>query len=630
MDDSLATFAKLRSTTAPRLLAEHARYKGKTIAFRAKYRGVYRERTWRDYALLVAACALGLRSLGLRRGERVAIMGNAGEEWMICDLAAQSLGCITYGIYPTASVSELNYLIQDGGAAIFIAENQEYVDKILPLVDRLPHLRSIVVIDHSALFSYTHPKLCAYSDVTARGMFAEEERLCALEDMAREVGCADPAFIIYTSGTTGNPKGALVAHGKHLAAAFTIVDHYPILARSEHRTVAFLPLCHVFGRDIAITLPLISHLVPHFGEDIDDLPQTLFEVAPSVLFTVPRYLQKFASQVLIAVNNTTRVKRAAYDVAMLLGRACARRRWAGRNAAFTAVMGFLARALALRGILSKLGLDRIELMISGGAPLPPETAALWQIWGVNLVQAYGQTETAGAFISAQAQAFAKPGNVGTVVRGWRAKLGQGGEILVNGPDLFEGYWRNEEATREILDTDGWMHTGDVGEWENGNLRLVDRARDFLVTAGGKTLSPSVIENLLRASPYIAEAIVLGHGRKYLTALIEIDADAVSDWARSNGVSYTGFASLADNAQVRQLLDEEVARANAELARVEQIKSFRILPKELDPEQEGEAVTPTRKIKRKLIHEQFKPLVDDMYGESEERMVAASTGNALRG
>jgi long-chain acyl-CoA synthetase len=629
MTDTPDIFRTLRAKTAPGVLAEHARTKPDTVAFRSKHLGLYRERTWRDYATLVGRCALGLRTLGLKRGERVAIMGDACEEWMICDLAAQALGAITYGIYPTASVSELDYLMRDGGAEIFIAEDQEYVDKILQIADRLPHLRWIVVIDDSAMFAYDHPKLKALSEVTEGVAARDEDARAALEVMTKTLDPRDPAFIVYTSGTTGHPKGALISHGKHLAGTYTIVDHFPTLAQKPHRTVVFLPLCHIFGRDVAITLPLISRLVPHFGEDVDDLPQTLFEVAPTALFTVPRYMQKFASQVLVGLGNTSWIKRRVYDAAMRIGRDCARRRWSGRDGWSTRLLDAIARAIAFRRILGKLGLDRVELIISGGASLPPETAALWQIWGVNLVEAYGQTETGGAFISAQPGPFAKPGDVGTVVRGWEVTLSDSGEILVRGPDQFEGYWNQPDATREIVDADSWLHTGDVGEWSDGRLRIVDRARDFIVTSGGKTISPSLIENLLRASPYIVEAVVFGHGRKYLTAAIEIDFDTVADWARSRDVAYTGFTSLALHAEVAHLIETEVAKVNRELARVEQVKAFRVLPKELDPEQEGEPVTPTRKIKRKLMYDRFRDLVDGMYDDAEERLLAAEAGEALR-
>jgi long-chain acyl-CoA synthetase len=264
----------------------------------------------------------------------------------------------------------------------------------------------------------------------------------------------------------------------------------------------------------------------------------------------------------------------------------------------------------------------------GGAALPAETAALWQIFGVNLVEAYGQTETAGAFISAQPGPFAKPGDVGTVVRGSEVKLADNGEILVRCPDHFDGYWNQPAATREIVDAEAWLHTGDVGEWTDGKLRLVDRARDFIVTSGGKTISPSLIENLLRASPYVVEAVVFGHGRKYLTAVVEIDFDTVADWARSRDVAYAGFTSLAQHAAVARLIEGEIDKVNRELARVEQIKSFRILPKELDPEQEGEPVTPTRKVKRKLMYDRFQALVDGMYDDSEERRLAAEVGEAM--
>ncbi len=625
MSNSPETFAVLRRKTAPGLLAEHARRKGDAVAFRAKHLGLSRERTFRDYAALVGRCALGLRALGLEKGERVAIMGDACEAWMICDLAAQALGAITYGIYPTASVSELDFVMRDGGATIFIAEDQEYVDKILAVADRLPNLRSIVVIDDSAMFAYAHPKLKALSEVTVDAAATDEDARAALDALAKALDPRDPAFIVYTSGTTGNPKGALIAHGKHLAATWTIVDHFPTLAEKPHRTVVFLPLCHVFGRDVAITLPLISSVVPHFGEDVDDLPQTLFEVAPTALFTVPRYMQKFASQVLVGLGNTSWIKRRIYDLAMRIGRDCARRRWEERDGWAMRALNAAARALVFRPILGKLGLDHVELIISGGASLPPETAALWQIFGVNLVEAYGQTETAGAFISAQAGPFARPGDVGTVVRGSEVRLADDGEILVRCPDHFDGYWNQPDATREIVDADGWLHTGDVGAWADGRLRLVDRARDFIVTSGGKTISPSLIENLLRASPYVVEAVVFGHGRKYLTAVIEIDFDTVADWARSRDVAYTGFTSLAQHPAVARLIESEIAKVNRELARVEQIKACRILPRELDPEQEGEPVTPTRKVKRKLMEERFRELVQAMYDDAEERMIAEEAG-----
>ncbi len=381
--------------------------------------------------------------------------------------------------------------------------------------------------------------------------------------------------------------------------------------------------------DVAITLPLLSQVVPYFGEETDDLAQTLSEVAPTILFTVPRYMQKFASQVLVGLSTTSPLKRVVYQAAMKIGRSCARRRWSGSYGTATRLINAFIGLIVFRPILNKFGLGQIELVISGTAPLPQEIAALWQIWGVNLVEAYGQTETGGAFISGQTEPFAKPGNVGTVMSGWKVKLDESGEILVFGPDYFEGYWNRPEATREIIDAQNWMHTGDVGEWQNGNLRLIDRARDFLVTSGGKTISPSTIESVLRASPYIAEAIVFGHGRKYLTALIEIDFDSVANWARRQNIHYIGFTSLALNETVHGLLKSEVDRLNGEFARVEQIKDFRILPKELDPEQDGEPITPTRKVKRALMYERFKSLVEAMYDDREERLLAEEVGGALR-
>ena len=616
---------RLRRTTAPHLLCERARRLPDSVAFRSKHFGIYRERRWRDYAGLVAHAARALQSLGIGRGERVAIMGDVCEEWMICDLAAQSLGAIVYGIYPTAAMAEVEYQMRDGGACVFIAEDQEYVDKILPIADRLLNLRAIVVLDDAAMFGYAHPKLQRFGELLGRVSAVDIDWL---EAQVSAISPEDAAFIVYTSGTSGHPKGALVSHGKHLAATYSIVTQYPTLSERSHRTVIYLPMCHVLGRDVAITLPLISQLVPHFGEDPEDFATTLFEVAPTVLFTVPRYLQKFASHVLVGILNSSGIKRFAYDFAMRFAREHARRRWDGRASATQEAFYQVLRVAVFRPILNKLGFDQLQLVVSGGASLPAETTALWHMYGINVVEIYGQTEEAGGIISGQRGPFPRPGSVGTPVEGVELRLADDGEVLIRSTDLFECYWRNDEATRDAKGADGWLRTGDVGEWRDGALRLVDRARDFLVTAGGKTISPSFIENALRASPYIAEAVVFGHGRKYLTAIIEIDFDTVADWARAHDVAYTGFTSLTVHPQIQGLIKAEIDKTNAGLARVEQIKTFRILPKALDPEEEGEPVTPTRKVKRKLMYERFKPLVEGMYDDSEERLIAAGIKGAL--
>lgn len=611
-------YKKLRATTVPGLLCERARNTPEDIAYQAKRLGIYQPRSWQDLAGSVAQAAQAFQALGLVPGDRVAIMGDPCEEWAFADLAAQALGCVTYGIYPTASLDEVTYQMKDGGAVLFVAEDQEYVDKILEVADQLEMLRHILVIDATALFAYEDTRLLTFADTVA----SHARDLTWLEQRCKTLDPAAPAFIVYTSGTTGAPKGALISHGKHLAATMNIVAHYPILMESGQRTAVFLPLCHVLGRDIAITLPLLSSLVPYYGEDIEDIGTTIFEVAPTILFTVPRYLQKWASQILIGIANTSGVKRGVYEFAMRRARQIAEGRWIGQrgSAEFSALW-----ISVFRPILNRLGFDQLQLVISGGAPLPTETAKLWQIYGLNVVEMYGQTETAGGIISGQKGPYPAPGDVGTAPTGWDIRLGDDGEIQVYSPDLFDGYWNNEVATAESFTADGWLKTGDIGEWKDGGLRLVDRARDFIVTAGGKTISPAYVENALRASPYLSEVVVFGQGRKYLTALIEIDYEMVADWARGQGISYSGFTNLAENPRTQGLIRAEMDRCNQALARVEQVKDFRILYKELDPEEEGEPVTPTRKVKRNLMYEKFGALVEEMYDNAEERLVAAAVG-----
>ena len=518
----------LRRKTVPGVLAERARQAPDQIAYRAKKLGLYRERTWREYAALVGRVADGLAKLGLARGERLAIIGDACEEWVLADLGAQALGAVTYGIYPTASAAETEYQLRDGGACIVVVENQEYVDKVLPILDRLPLVRHIVVIDTRAMFAYHHDKLTAFATVLESSAADGEAALARLEARAAQLSPDGPAFIIYTSGTTGHPKGALCSHGRHLAGTYNIVEHYPVL-REQQRTVVYLPLSHGLGRDIAISLPLISALVPHFGEDVEELGTTLFEVAPTFLFTVPRYLQKFASRIALAMMDSSPLKRGAYDMAMVIGRRYARARWDQAKRPASALLYAASRALVFRPLLSQLGLDKLELVICAGAPLPLETAALWQIWGVNLCEAYGQTEEAGALISGQQGPFPRPGDVGTLAPGWELRIAESGEIQIRGDYVFEEYIGQPEATREVRGADGWLRTGDIATIDKfGYMTILDRHKD-MGKSGGEWISSIEVENAAMGHPSVREAAVIGvphpkWGERPLLVVVPRDAD----------------------------------------------------------------------------------------------------------
>lgn len=602
--------------TVPALLLHVTRQRGGRVALRAKRRGLYRETTWSAFGEQVTQFGLGLISLGIARGDRVAIVGDPSVEWLLADFATQSIGAISFGLYPTSARDEAEHVLRHGGASVLVAEDQEHVDKVLPMLDRLPLLRKLVVIDDSHMFGYRHPALMSLRELIARGANEAPQQFL---DRAATVQPDDPATIVYTSGTSAHPKGAFYTHRALITLGHQFHAFVELDGRDDVRSVVHLPLNHLYERANTPQGMLVKGIVPHFSDDTERFLETLHEVAPQHHASVPRYWSKLASRVIVGVENSSAIKRNAYAIAMRIGRAYRERRWHDRPAPALGALYRLARLAVFNRMLRKLGLHRVRIALSSGAPLPAEVQALWQIWGVNLKNLYGQTES--GVVSAQFESFPPPGSVGHAYPGNEIALGRDEEIICRSPGSFAGYWADAAASAEMLGADG-IRTGDVGSFdERGALRIVDRKKDIVITAGGKNVSPSRIETTLKSSPYVAEASVVGEGRKYLTALIEIDVGTVSEWARANSVSYSTHRSLATNAGVNTLLAREVDKANAQLGRVEQVKSFRILDRELDPEVEGEAVTATRKIKRALLQRQFSHLIDEMYADDEERRIA---------
>jgi long-chain acyl-CoA synthetase len=576
--------------------------------------GLYQEVTWQAYRDAVAAFLAGLEALGLERGERVAAMCDPCREFFIADMAAMCGGAICYGIYTTCSVSEVEYQLQNGEAAYFLAEDQEFVDKALQAPSGLPHVRKIIVFDTRALFQYDDARLISFDEVVRIGQskLGGHEPDAFLTPRAAAIEAHDIAVLVYTSGTTGPPKGAMHDHASLMwGFANAYLEAFPELSDGIHRAVSHLPVAHLIERTMSMYLPLVADVVPHTGEEVEDLPRTLYEVQPTYLNVVPRILEKIASQVTIGIQRSSFIKRHAYAWAMHVGRAYRERSWAGASPglALTALRA-VAAALVFQPLLKKTGLSKIRAVFCAGAPLPLKIQEQWEIWGVNVRNLYGITE--GSYVLCQRDAFPAPSRGGFALFPREIRLGHDGELMVRGPGLFRGYWKNPEGTRATM-VDGWLATGDIAEANGADeWRIVDRKKDIMITSGGKNIAPSEIENLLKSSPYISEAALIGDGRKFVTALIEIDFACVSEWARQNRIVYTSFTSLTEAEEVVTLIAREVDAVNDRLARVEQVKKFRILPKELDPE-EGDT-TPTRKVKRKHLCTLFEGLIEDMYAD----------------
>ena len=585
---------------------------------REKDFGVWQEVTWASYWDTVLTVGHALLALGIEPGDRVAIHSENRREWLYADVATIAIRAMTVGLYPTNPPAEVRYLLSHSGAKVLIAEDQEQVDKALEVLDDCPDLERIVYIEPRGIrYRYDHPKLLSWEDLLKLG---EEHRAAfpgAVEQRMSEATPEDIATLIYTSGTTGPPKGAMLSVGNVEFAVKTLVEGGGFTSPPpgpRDLLLSYLPLCHVAERIFTTWFNAGAGVQVNFAESIATVQANLREVQPTILFGVPRIWERILASVMIGLRNATLLKRANAKVWLAVADRIGMTlvRTGGRHTVATRLMYAIGWLFFYRALRERIGMRRVRYAASGAAPIAPEVLQFFMGIGVPMHEVYGMTENT-AIATGNRPGRIKLGTVGEPQVGVELKIDpETGEILTRHPGTFKGYFRNPEATAQAITPDGWLRTGDIGEWVDGtHVRITDRAKDILITAGGKNVAPSEIENSLKVSPYIKEAIVIGDRKPYLVALIGIELETVSDWATRRGIAFTTYRDLSEKPEVIKLVQGIVDEVNAKFARAEQIKKFRMLPKELDHE-DGE-LTATQKVKRAAIAKLFADLVDEMYG-----------------
>jgi long-chain acyl-CoA synthetase len=594
--------------TLPRLFREVVKERGEQVAMREKSLGIWRSITWREYGEGVRRVALGLVALGLRPGDVVSIVADNRPEWLFAALGTISGGGVTNGIYTTDSPRQVEYIVNDSGTRFFFAENEEQLDKILEVRARCPRLVRIFVFDMDGLHDFRDDQVMSFEALLELGARYDREHPGAFDPLVEIARPEDLAILVYTSGTTGPPKGAMLSHRNIL---FQIgYSDFVTEPRAGDQQLSFLPLSHVAERTFSVFYPLYSGATVNFAESIDTVPENIREVAPAVFFAVPRIWEKFYSSVALRMREATWLGRLAYGWAIGVGMRVAECRLQGRKApAALRLLYHLADLLVLDNVKRSLGLSRARGAITGAAPIAPELIRWYLALGIDMREVYGQTENCGLATGMPADRI-KLGTVGIARPHTEVRVSPAGEILLRGPHVFLGYFKNPEKTAETI-TDGWLHTGDVGFIDaDGFLTITDRMKDIIITAGGKNVTPSEIENQLKFSPFISDAVVIGDQRRFLSCLVMIDHETVAQFAQERNVPFTNFASLCRAQEIQDLIWGEIDRVNRQLARVETIKKFRLIEQILTPE--DDELTPTMKLKRTFVNAKYKDVIDTMY------------------
>ncbi len=607
--------------TLPHLLAEHARERGSQVALREKKHGVWQGTTWAMYLANARHAALGLLSLGLVRGDRIVIASEDVPAWFFADLGAQMIGVQVVGIYPTNPWPELQYIARHCGAKVAITGDQEQTDKVLDAMrngEGLPQLKRVFCVDMKGLRRYPKGEPDSFEALLELGRALERDDPLAgqrLDDSIAALRPDDVNILVYTSGTTGPPKGAMLTHRNFIYGAHAYASARGMLAK-PFESVCYLPLCHVAERSYSTVVHLLTGGTVNFAESIDTVAINIREIAPTFFLGVPRIWEKLQQNFMFRMKDSGRLQRALFAWCMKRGRALSDRR-----AELSDKIGLADRAefrllywLMFRNMQRHMGLNRTHTRMCGGASVSPETLRFFDIIGLGVGQGYGLTECGGLAFVQRPDRPNVAGSCGSALPGTEWRLSDDKEVFVRSPGVFQGYLHDDQGTRDVLAADGWLATGDiVEENEHGEITVVDRKKAIIITSGGKNIAPSEIENALKDSPFVREAIVVGEGRKFLGGLIQIDFDTVGRWAAERDLQYTTYRSLTQMNEVTELVQGIVDAVNSRLARVEKIRRFVILEKELDHD-DGE-LTATQKVRRGLINQKFARELDTIYGEA---------------
>jgi long-chain acyl-CoA synthetase len=585
--------------------------RGDRPAIREKKFGIWQPTSWREWLQISKDIAFGLHASGFRPGDVASIIANAVPEWVYADMGILCAGGVSSGIYPTDSSSQVEYLINDSSTKVIFAEDEEQLDKILSCRSRCPTLQKIVVFDMEGLSGFIDPMVLSLAEFMALGRNHEQDNEALWDEMVGSRSASDLAILVYTSGTTGPPKGAMHSNRSVTHQMRHANDLFPS-SDNEERLV-FLPLCHVAERIGGYYVSLALGSVMNFAESPETVPDNLREVQPTAFLAVPRVWEKFYSGITIALKDATAFQNWMYRNALAIGNRVTEYKLQGDAPPLSLrLANSAAYYLVFRNIRRMLGLDRCRLAFTGAAPIAPDLIRWYLALGIDMREVYGQTENCGVATVMPPDRI-KLGSVGKAAPWGEVAISPQGEILIRGDFLFMGYLNQPEKTAETIDAKGWLHTGDVGSIDNeGFVRITDRMKDIIITSGGKNITPSEIENQLKFSPYVSDAVVIGDKRPYLTCLVMIDQENVEKFAQDHDIPFTNYASLCRAQEIQDLIQREIEAVNVNFARVETIKKFYLIERQLTPE--DEELTPTMKLKRSFVNKRYAAEINAMYGE----------------